>query len=699
MEQISFQYPAWWLILCLALGAGGAALLYFRDQTFQEQPTWVRWLMAAVRTIVIALIAALLLSPLIKSLNTEVKKPIVLVAQDNSESIAAEMTDEQREQYKLAMEQLQDKLGNDYELKAYSFGDEVREGIDFSYTDKVSNISQFLKEVYDLYSNQNLGAVILASDGIYNEGSNPVYSGNQLGIPVFTVALGDTTPKKDLALRRVFHNKIAYLGDKFSVQVDISALNCAGANSVLSVYKVDGGSARKLQDIPFAIGTNDFFTTQEIVLDADKAGVQRFRVAVQSLSGEATTLNNAKEIFIDVLDARQKILILANAPHPDLSALKQALTTSKNYQVDIRYINGFTGNLADYDVLILHQLPGLNNDATGILNQIQTKNIPTLFIVGAQTNLSLLNRVQPLVTIQASGPGNNEVQGLVAPDFNLFTVSEDLRKIISRFPPLVAPFADFAASGTGQPLLFQRIGRIDTRYPLIVLGSPNNTRMGVICAEGIWKWRLYDFLDNQNHDLSNELIGKIIQYVGLKEDKRRFRVSLPKSIFNENEPVILDAELYNENYELVNDPDATITIRDEEGKEYNSTFNKAGNAYTLSAGILPVGNYTFQAFANSSGQQLTFSGQFSVQPIQLELFETTADHGMLRLLSEQFDGKMVYPDQIGALPDLISSKNSVKEVIYSSTKTRAAINLKWLFFLLLFLLTVEWFLRRYLGAY
>ncbi|HMQ89339.1 MAG TPA: hypothetical protein PKB07_17190, partial [Flavilitoribacter sp.] len=145
--------------------------------------------------------------------------------------------------------------------------------------------------------------------------------------------------------------------------------------------------------------------------------------------------------------------------------------------------------------------------------------------------------------------------------------------------------------------------------------------------------------------------------------------------------------------------DATITIRDEEGKEYNSTFNKAGNAYTLSAGILPVGNYTFQAFANSSGQQLTFSGQFSVQPIQLELFETTADHGMLRLLSEQFDGKMVYPDQIGALPDLISSKNSVKEVIYSSTKTRAAINLKWLFFLLLFLLTVEWFLRRHLGAF
>ncbi len=699
MEQISFQYPAWWLILCLALGAGGAALLYYRDQTFREQARWVKWVMAVVRALVLTMIAALLLSPLIKSLDTEVKKPIVVLAQDNSESLTAGMTEEQRGQYQLAIEQLQDKLGNDYDLKTYTFGDEVREGLEFSYSDKVTNISQFLGEIYDLYSNQNLGALILASDGIYNEGSNPVYSGNQLAVPIYTIALGDTTPKKDLALRRVFHNKIAYLGDKFNVQVDISALNCTGSNSVLSVFKVEGGNSRKLQDIPFAIDQNDFFTTREIILDADQPGVQRYRVSVQALSGEATTVNNAKEIFIDVLDARQKILILANSPHPDLSALRQSLMTSKNYQVDIVYIADFSGNLAGYDILALHQLPSLANDATNILNQIRTRNIPTIFIVGAQSNLSALNRVQSLVSIQASGPGSNEVQAVVAPEFNLFTVSEDLRKIINKLPPLIAPFADFSDSGNGQILLYQRIGRIETRYPLLALGSPNNARTAVLCAEGIWKWRLYDFLDNQNHNLTNELIGKIIQYVGLKEDKRRFRVSLPKTIFNENEPVILDAELYNENYELINDPDATITIRDEERKEFNSTFNKAGNAYTLNAGILPVGNYTYKAFTNTGGQQLTFDGQFSVQPIQLERFETTADHGMLRLLSEQFGGQLVYPDQIGSLSDLISNKNTVKDVIYSTTKTQSAINLKWIFFLLLFLLTLEWFLRRYLGGY
>ena len=38
--------------------------------------------------------------------------------------------------------------------------------------------------MYDLYSNQNLGAIVLASDGIYNEGSNPVYASTRLGAPI-----------------------------------------------------------------------------------------------------------------------------------------------------------------------------------------------------------------------------------------------------------------------------------------------------------------------------------------------------------------------------------------------------------------------------------------------------------------------------------------------------------------------------------
>ena len=224
--------------------------------------------------------------------------------------------------------------------------------------------------------------------------------------------------------------------------------------------------------------------------------------------------------------------------------------------------------------------------------------------------------------------------------------------------------------------------------------------MAVLCAEGLWKWRLFDYLQNKNHDLFDLLLSKTFQYLTLKEDKRKFRVSLNKNIFNENELIFFDAELYNESYELINEPDVSLTIRNEKGDDFKFTFNKNNSrSYTLSAGYFPVGNYAFNAEVMSSGQQLTYDGQFSVQPIQLEIYETTADHRLLHLLSEKYGGEMIYPDQLTSISGLIKEKGSILPVIYETTKTRSIINLKWIFFLLIGLLSLEWFLRRYFGTY
>lgn len=699
MANLTFQYPAWYLIFCVLLGAAYALVLYFRDKTFAEQSAWLRGLLAALRFITVTILSMLLLSPLLKSIVTNTQKPIIVLAQDESESVGAALSSGQRPAYQSAFQKLANDLSKQYDVKQYAFGNEMREGIPFKYADKITNLSEVLTNVYDLYSNQNLGAIVLATDGIYNEGSNPVYLNTKITAPIYTVALGDTTIKKDVILKRVFNNKIAYLGDKFSVQIDITAQNSAGSATSLSVYKVEGAATRKLQQLPVNIDRNDFFTTRELVLDADQAGVQRYRIVLSAVPGEASSANNSKDIFVEVLDARQKILILANSPHPDISAIRQMIESNKNYQVEIAFINSLTKNVGSYDFVILHQLPSRNNDAASVLATLQNKRIPRLFIAGIQTNFSRLNQIQSLVNIQSDGRNTNDVQGRIAPAFNNFTISDRLINELPNFPPLTAPFGEFKAAAGASVLLYQRIGKVDTRYPLLVLGEELGVKTGVLCAEGLWKWRLFDYLQNQNHELFSEVVGKSVQFLSVKEDKRKFRVTPSKNIFNENEIVYFDAELYNDNYELINEPDATIIISNADRKEFNFTFNKTGRAYTLNAGIFPVGNYTYRAAVNYNGQNLSTTGQFSVQPIQLELFETTANHNLLRQLSDKFGGAMVYPNQMTSITNLIEQKGTVKPVIYQTAKTRPVINLKWIFFLLLFLLTGEWFLRRYFGAY
>lgn len=699
MDNLTFQYPAWYILLCVLLALGYALGLYFRDRTFREQSAQLNWLLGGLRFLAVFLLSSLLLSPLLKSSQLDTRKPIVILAQDVSESVAAGIGDDEKAAYRQRLEGLADELSSNYELVEYSFGSEVREAIDTAFNDKVTNISSLLTSLYDLYSNQNLGAVILASDGIYNEGSNPVYASTRLSVPIYTVALGDTTPRRDVVIKRVFHNRIAYLGDQFSIQVDISAQNCAGRNTTLTVYRVEDGDTRQLQRVPVNIDRNDYFQTQELILDANRSGVQRYRVVVGQVEGEASTVNNVKDIFVDVLDARQKILILADSPHPDITALRQSIIENKNYEVTIAYLTDLQENLAEYDFVIFHQLPSRRFDIGPLIEQLDRLNTSRLFVVGSKTNLSRLNQEQPLVTIIGDGRNTNEVQARVAPGFNLFNLEERVTDNLPNFAPLIAPFGDFEAAGDAEVLLFQRIGRVDTRYPLWLLGEADGHKVGVFCAEGLWKWRLFDYLQHDDHAIFDELISKTVQFLSIKEDKRRFRVNLSKNIYDENEPIFFDAELYNESYELINEPDVSIVITHSDGREFGYTFNKSNKAYTLNAGTLPVGNYRFRASVVVNGRELTYDGQFSVQPIQLELYETTADHSMLRLLSEKYGGRLLYPNDLGALPALIREKGTVKPVIYETVRTRAVINLKWIFFLLLGLLSLEWFLRRYFGAY
>ncbi len=699
MPELSFQYPAWFFALCVLLGLGYAALLYFRDTTFKEQPSWVRRLLFALRWLAITLLSALLLSPLIKKNIVEVKKPIVALLQDQSESVGAVLEGATLDQYKKDWQGLREALNENYEVHELAFGDNVREGVDFGFNDKVSNLSEALRDVYDRYGAQNLGAIVLASDGIYNEGSSPSYSGAAIASPVYSIALGDTTPKKDLLLKRVFHNNIVYLNDKFTMQIDVAATNCAGAQTVLNIGRREGDNISPIQSIPVNVSGNDFFATKTVELEAKTPGVAQYVISLAKLPGEATTVNNGKEIFIDVLDARQKILLLSDGASPDISAMRQTLDQNKNYAVSTATINDPGLDVGRFDFVVLHNLPSRTNEAAGVLKTLNDKRIPRLFVAGMQTNFAALSQAQGLVTAQSDGGQSDDVQGVFAKQFAAFTLSPRVLEELPKFNPVICPFGNFGANPQAQVVLRKRIGKVDTEQPLLVVGENNGTKIGLFLGEGLWKWRLFDYLQHQNHEIFDEILGKTVQYLSVKEDKRKFRVTLEKTVFNENEPVLFGAELYNDNYELINEPDVAITVKNQQGSEFNFMFNKQGKAYTLDGGILPVGNYSFRATTAFNGQPLNFEGKFSVRPLQLEFFETTANHAALRQLATQYGGAVVAPSGLSSIADLIKNKETIKPVSYQTTQTSPIINLRWIFALLAALLALEWFLRRYFGAY
>ena len=121
-------------------------------------------------------------------------------------------------------------------MKTFSFGDKVQQGISYDFSEKQTDISELLSQLHDKFNNRNVGALIIATDGIYNKGANPVFQAKNLNYPVYTVALGDSTPQADIILSKIYYNKIAFLGNKFPVQISVEARKMKNQNSVVNVY-------------------------------------------------------------------------------------------------------------------------------------------------------------------------------------------------------------------------------------------------------------------------------------------------------------------------------------------------------------------------------------------------------------------------------------------------------------------------------
>jgi hypothetical protein len=701
LENLSFSYPAWFLFLCLLAGLLFALILYFRDKKFKEVSGFLLIGLSLLRFLGVSAICLLLLSPLLKSAKTQIQNPIVVFAQDMSQSVVNQLDSTELTNYNTQIAELKTSLAEKFELKSLAFGEKVRPFSDtMNYVDKVSNLSGLFQYIEDQYSTQNLGSVVIATDGIYNEGRNPLYSNFRFKTPVHLIAMGDTTPRKDLNIKRIYNNNIAYLNDKFGIQVDVEAINAAGARSIIKIFRKEDGRFKKIEEKGIRINSDDFFESHEFILEAKQSGINQYRISLNSITGEISTSNNVKDIYIEVLDARQKILVLAHAAHPDLAAINKILSQNQNNELSIEFIQDFKGNPLDFDLVIFHNLPSRKFNIQDILTQINKKKTPRLFVVGSNVRLDAFNEAQNVLSIQGTGGVHNETQAIVQENFNAFTIGDELKNRLVTYPPVQAPFGDYTLGPKTIVLLSQKISGIETEYPLFAFADIDEIKTGVFAAEGIWKWRLYNFLENENIEIISELLGKGVQYVSIKEDKRKFRVKPDKTLFKENERIQFSAELYNNSYERINEPDVFLQIYNEEGEEFPYTFSKKSGFYALDAGLFPSGNYRFKANVNFNGLALKQNGQFSIQSIQLEMYDLTARHDLINNLANKYNqGTVYYANQVPQLQEDLLNNDQILPVVYQRSQTKPIINLKWIFGLLILLFGLEWFLRRFHGGY
>ncbi|GIV59199.1 MAG: hypothetical protein KatS3mg043_0288 [Rhodothermaceae bacterium] len=719
--SLSFGFSPWLLVLCL-FGAAGLTYWAYR-QTVPALPAGRRVLLGGLRFLALFVVLFLLFEPILRRFEARERPPVLAVLVDDSQSLGLVQEDEAGDPVNLAttvreaLRRLpEDALGGT--VRSFAFSDDVRPLPEtparfdsLRFEGARTNIAYALDYVREALKGENLRGVLLVSDGLYNTGRNPLYVAERFPVPVHTVVVGDTTARRDVQIRRITTNELAYVGTVLPVQVGVRVRDYPGERVTVSLMK-DGAV---LQSVPVTLPEGTAEVPVDLTYTPEAEGLHQLQVVVTRLPGELTYRNNAETVTVQVLKSRRRLLLLAGPPNPDLAALRQLLDGDENTEV-VSFVQKAAGafyegtppaSFSDFDLILLAGYPGPGAD-TALLDRVAAAaeaGTPFLFLYHPRTDLRALQRhlgdVLPAVP-QAVRTGTLEAVPLLTPEGErhpILDVPEVPASLLRRLPPLFCSESRWQASPDARVLARIEVRGVALNDPLLVVRQRGGSRSAALLGAGTWRWK------NVPEDLEAvapfwpAVFENLVQWVATREDDRRVRVRPAEDLFGGGEAVLLNGQVYDESLNPVDDAAVEVEVVTPDSTRLPYRMEAAGHGrYVLDLGSLPEGTYRYTARALREGTELgTDRGTFSVGALTLEYRETQANTALLRQIAERSGGNFFFPGDLGTLPERLSSSGLFTPVVIEETSETRLWQRYPFLILAILLLTAEWFLRKRSG--
>lgn len=689
---ISFEQPLWLIIPILLVALAIPALLYYRNSSFSKP---LSLLLFFLRFSVIFILALLLLNPYFFDETKVLQKPILVVAVDESESMLNGSDSSAISQsVQSNIDEIKQELSDTYEIDFLSFNHQVNENPSLDFNGKRSDIGQVLKYTSEKYYMLPLTGIILLSDGQNNQGVSPLHYAENQSTAIFPIIFGDTAQQKDAYIDAIFHNKVIRQNAKFPVDVVIQAEGYVGEKLSIRVEK----AGRVIQQQEITVNSDHFNQEIRFELKATGSGLQSYSVRIPELKDEKNTKNNQSRFYIQSLESGNKILVLGNNPHPDLGALASALRKVDGYEVDIKNLGDYPFSTSDYQLIVLHGLPSLDQRSKRIFEQADLKNKALWYIWSTSTDIPSLSQSDfPWET-------NQQVAGFeyseLSPkeDFSSFKMPQNWARNYKSYPPLYVPFVKWQSISQNEVIFQQSIRGFESGEVLMGLWSKGQLKRAFLAGEGLWKWRIYDYQSTGSHEQFNSLIQRVSRYLltGVYDD--RFNIQY-QSIYNETDLIEWEAQVYNKAFETINEGDVSLQIKNELGEEYDYQFSPQENGFSAPIGYLAAGSYSFKASAKLSDTTLFEEGKFIVDAWNMEQARAGSNIPLLQQMADLSGGRIYFPNQIAPLLEELKNSPEAAQRYSITQEIINFIDLKWLALLLVLLLGTEWVLRKRFGSY
>ncbi|UAN00052.1 VWA domain-containing protein [Polaribacter litorisediminis] len=620
------------------------------------------------------------MNPTIKKTEIINIKPVLSVLVDNSKSTSYFKEDKNVIDIIKRIEE-NSELKNKFEIQKFTFGNSLQAFDSLSFSDKQTNISEAIIGIKNLQKNR-ISPIVLISDGNQTIGSD--YEFINLESAMYPLVIGDTATYIDIKITQLNVNKYSYLKNKFPVEV---LLNYEGDKNVTTQFSIiSNGKTLFRKNVSFSSSKKS--ATIVANLTSLKQGLQYYTASISKIENEKNIKNNTKNFSVEVIDEQTKVLLLTSMVHPDIGAFKKSIESNKQRSVEVFKIDTFKNQLNDYQLVILYQP---NNKFQKIISQLKQSNRNYLVVSGAQTDWTFLNQKE--LGFQKNAINQTENYGAIYNDSFLTFLQEDIG--FNNYPPLKDKFGEVFMTKEHQTLVYQSSNGIETQQPLLATFDVNNQKSAILLGEGIWKWRATSFLNSNSFEDFDKFIGNLVQYLASNKKRDRLVVNA-ETLYPANATITISAFYTDKNYQFDARASLEIALTNIETKEVTSLpFSLVNKSYQTAIENLISGDYTYKV--SVLGQKINRYGRFKITEYDIEEQFTNANVNKLQKLADKTGGRLFFKNQENELIEELLENKSYYTVQKSATTQKNLMDWQWIVFVILGLLTAEWFVRKYFG--
>ncbi len=605
---------------------------------------------------------------------------------------------------------------------------------------------------------KTLGVIVL-SDGQHNVGSSPIAVARELrvaSIPVFAVPIGSRTPPRDVAVTEVAVPALVFKEAEATVEAKVRIRGMSAQEVVVELFDA-GPPRRRLERKTIAHTGVDSTQVVRFPIAFADLGLRRLEVVATPTGQETevTTLNNTSAALTRVTDEKIRVLIVDEEVRWDTNYLIAALGRDKDIDLEriildpprLKVLNdaerakaslpadrwpafkaGDDDPLWAFDVIVLGDVSPrhLAGDVQVRLERFVAEREGTLIVqVGKRHfaggsdkaeaadilfHMLPVDRLRPLHPKAGFQMSPTEA-GWRLPFMALDDAELESRRRWSELPPLY-----WAAVGTLRPgatalaqaLVAGNVKPLDKDDAIVALWNVGLGKVVWLGVDGTWRWRYR--AGDRDHQ---RFWGQLVRWAGSAtagHDSRRgvtFGSKKPAYLPEQSVEVFLNL--------AANSPEinaATAKFRivqiDDAGKERSiqngllQRRDERRRAWEGKAAKLGPGTYRVVLDVPE------LEGQMPAAPAQRDRFTIAAPESgersdlatnieLLRALATESGGRLIWPDEVDQLPNLLRSQTTSGDRGTEQRLTRDPPWVWWILGIVLGLLTIEWAIRQRRG--